>query len=267
MNRTFLIGTGLLAAGIVTAGLPYHMDVSDDSIASKKIKAPIRIAVISDLHCRRFGRGQSRILNIIKKEKPDLVIIPGDLFDVDRDFEISFELIRGLRGLPVYFTSGNHDIYLKEQIGRLRLRLEAEGVHVLEDSGTLFAKDGCQIEIYGMKDQGSHVKFPSREISEKYHTDAFRILISHRPDYIDFYRSVDCDLIISGHAHGGQWRIPFTHQGVYFPHQGLFPKYTEGVHDLNGRKLVISRGLASGCPWIPRLYNNPEIVIIDLKQA
>jgi predicted MPP superfamily phosphohydrolase len=256
-----------IAAGtaLVIGGLPYKMDVTHYSFPTRKVKKAKKIAVLADLHCRRFGREQSHIIEVIEKENPDLIIIPGDLFDYERDYEISFELIQKIKKYPVYFSSGNHDIYLKKDIGMLRARLESEGVHVLEDAGTVYQDGTDCIEIYGMMDHGRKPKFTSEEISHSFHRDGLRILISHRPEFVDFYGKVDCDMIISGHAHGGQWRIPGTHQGLYFPHVGFFPKYTEGVHDLHGRKLIISRGLASGHPLIPRLYNNPEIVIIDIQ--
>ena len=264
MNKLVWLCMGAGTA-LVVCGLPYSLDVTHDTIFTDRLQKPKKIAILSDLHCRRFGKGQSKIIDVIQKERPDLIIIPGDLFDVDRDFEISFELIHALKEYPVYFTSGNHDIYLKNEIARLRARLLAEGVHVLEDEGTVLRDGEDIIEIYGMSDHGRKPKFTSAEISRKYHYDGLRILISHRPEFTSFYQKVDCDLIISGHAHGGQWRIPFTHQGLYSPRVGFLPKYTEGVHDLHGRKLIISRGLASGNPMIPRLYNNPEIVIVDLE--
>jgi len=264
MNKLFWSGLGVGTAFVV-CGLPYQIDVTHDTIITDRLQKQKKIAILSDLHCRRFGKGQSRIVDVIQEERPDLIVIPGDLFDVDRDFEISFELITKLKDYPIYFTSGNHDTYLKNEIFRLRSRLQSEGVHVLEDEGTCFRDGEDSIEIYGMSDHGRKPKFSSEEISQKYHEDGLRILISHRPEFTSFYQKVDCDLIISGHAHGGQWRIPFTHQGLYSPRVGLLPKYTEGMHDLNGRKLIISRGLASGSPMIPRLYNNPEIVIINLQ--
>ncbi len=72
-------------------------------------------------------------------------------------------------------------------------------------------------------------------------------------------------MIISGHAHGGQARIPFTHQGLYAPQQGLLPKYTEGIHDMRYAKFAISRGFASGKPFLPRFYNNPEMMIVEIE--
>lgn len=259
----------ILAAGTaaIVCGLPYKIDVTHNTVVSTKIKAPVKIAVISDLHCRSFGRGQSKILSILKKERPDIIVIPGDLFDVGRNLENSFDLIRRIKNTPIYYTSGNHDIYLKDQISELRLRLKAEGVHVLDDAGEIVQAGNGQIEIYGMCDHGRKAKYSAADISERFQTDDYRILISHRQSYTDFYSRVDCDLILSGHAHGGQWRIPMTHQGLFAPQMGILPKYTEGIHDLNGRKLIISRGLASGNPMIPRLYNNPEIVMIDLEPA
>lgn len=257
----------VIAGGvIVLAGLPYQkMDVAYHAIHSPKIHHDIRVCVLADVHCRRFGQKQSRITERIRKIKPDLIIIPGDLFDVDRDYEISFELIEQLKDYPVFFTSGNHDMYLVSDIENLRKRLKAMGVHVLEDQEECFTANNQEIELFGMTDHGRKPIIQASDLRYMFHTDDFRILISHRPDYVDFYRKAPCDLIISGHAHGGQWRIPFTHQGVYAPGGGLFPRYTEGMHDLNGKQFFISRGLASGDPHIPRLYNNPEIGVIDLK--
>ena len=256
----------LVAGGLVLAGLPYQkIDTAYHVIRSPKIRHTVRICVLSDLHCRRFGEKQSRITEKVKKIQPDLIIVPGDLFDVDRDYEISFELIDALKEYPLFFTSGNHDMYLVNDIDHLRNRLKEKGVHVLEDQDECFTAHHQEIELFGMTDHGRKPIIQASDLRFMYHTDDFRILISHRPDYIDFYRNAPCDLIICGHAHGGQWRIPFTHQGIYAPQMGLFPKYTEGMHDLNGRKLFISRGLASGDPHIPRLYNNPEIGVIDLK--
>lgn len=262
MNKYALFGTG---AAVLICGLPYHMDTTHYIISTRKLQESKKIAILADLHCRRFGRGQSAILDVLRKERPDLILIPGDLFDTDRNLEISFELIEGLHEFPVYFTSGNHDMYLKNEIEDLRMRLRKEGVHVLENAETTLCIGKDTIELYGLSDEGRIPKTSPEEISRQFKTNHYRILISHRPEFVEFYGKLDCDLIVSGHAHGGQWRLPGTHQGLYAPHMGLLPKYTEGVHDLNGRKLVISRGLASGNPLIPRLYNNPEIVLIDLQ--
>ena len=191
------------------------------------------------------------------------LLIVSNRLEYSRDFSISFMLIDALKNYPVYFTSGNHDNYLN-QIDELRRILQQKGVHVLEDEGTVFSKGNSTIEIFGMSDHGRKPAIQASDLKYMFHTNLYRILISHRPEYTEFYKKADCDLVVSGHVHGGQWRIPLMKRGMYAPQQGLFPEYSQGIHRLNGTDLVISRGLASGNPMIPRLYNNPEIVFIQL---
>lgn len=259
MNKIAVCGIGVY----VLCGLQYkNIDVTNYVIHTKKITDEMRICILADLHCRRFGEKQSRIIAIVNKMKPDLIIIPGDLFDIDRDYEISFELIDCLKEYPVYFTSGNHDNYISE-IDQLRKRLEEKGVCVLENRGVTFGKGDSEIELFGLSDAGR--KPGIEDVHEIFKTNMYRILISHRPDFTEYYKEMPCALILSGHVHGGQWRIPLIHKGIYAPQQGLFPKYYQGVYNLNGTHLIVSRGLASGNPLIPRLYNDPEICFVTLK--
>ena len=251
------------AAAIVLYGLPLRYDTTVYTIRTGKVSAPVRFCVLADVHCRPFGRHHARLMRIVDRMCPDAVLIPGDLFDVDRDYEVSFDLIAQLKGLPVYFTAGNHDNYLDE-LPQLTQRLEAMGVTVLENASVCLQKGNDTVEIAGLHDLGRKAKIPVSEADALFQTEHFRILMSHRPCHTEYYRQCACDLIVSGHAHGGQWRIPFTRQGLYVKEEGLFPKYTDGMFELDGRKLVISRGLASGHPRVPRLYNPPEIVFIDL---
>ena len=242
-------------AALILAGIPRGMDVTEYEIFTDKVKEKLVFCVLSDLHCRRFGKDQKKIMDVIRQKEPDCILIPGDLFDYERDHEISFELVRQLKGRPVFFSSGNHDVYLKN-LGELKKRLEAEGVTVIDDRAVMFR----DCEITGIRDRGFRKNLP--DLSTGY--TGFRVLLSHRPEYIRLYNEMDYDLIVSGHAHGGQWCIPFTKQGIFTPHQGFFPKYTHGMHSLKNGKLVISRGLASGNPHLPRLYNDPEIVFITV---
>lgn len=253
-----------LAAGFIAAGLPYKMDTSVYTVYTPKVKGRIRIAVLADVHCRPFGKHHSRIIRILDAYRPDAVVIPGDLFDVDRDYEVSFDLVRRLKQYPVYFVGGNHDNYLKKELDVLYARLREEGVTILENASALLRKGEDAVEIAGLHDPGRKASVPVSRADALFETDHFRILLSHRPCYTDFYSRCACGLIICGHAHGGQWCIPFTKQGLFVKEEGLFPKYTHGMHDLNGRKLIISRGLASGDPRIPRLFNNPEICFADI---
>lgn len=245
---------------LVLLGIPYRIDVRKDEIRSDKIHRPVKICVLSDLHCRPFGEKHSWIMKSIIQQNPDFIVIPGDLFDTGRDFEVSFDLIRALQGRRVYFTSGNHDNYLPE-MEEFRNRMREMGVHVLEDAGEAFNED---IFIAGLSDAGREPVLSADEVNALAEKGYYRILISHRPNHLSLYRECDYDLIICGHAHGGQWRIPFTKQGIIGPQQGLFPKYTDGIHDMNGSLMYISRGLASGDSRIPRMFNNPEVGFITL---
>ena len=250
-----LAGTALLVSG-----LPYKMDIKEYGVQSAKVRKPFRTVILADLHCIAFGKGQRKLLEQIEKLQPDLILIPGDLFDVDRNFENSFDLVRGLQKYPVFFTSGNHDNYLDE-MDQLRERLRDLGVIVLENETITLQVNNQLIEIAGLSDHGRRPLYtPEQTDALFHHPDSFQILMSHRPEFMDFYRQLHADMIVCGHAHGGQVRIPFTKQGLYAPQQGFFPKYTEGVID---DRIVISRGLASGNPWLPRLFNNPEITVVD----
>lgn len=242
-------------------GFQYHkMDITRIRIASEKITVPVKICILADLHCRRFGEKQSRITEAVLRENPDMILFPGDLFDMNRDYDISFELIRQLQGRWMAFSSGNHDTYLAE-IDDLRRQLKEQGVRVLDNGSAMF---NDEIQVIGIADRGRTLGFDKEGYESLKQPGYFHLLISHRPDFAEVYRELDYDLIVCGHNHGGQWRIPFTHTGIFGPHRTLFPKYTEGLHDLNGRQMFVGRGLASGDPHFFRLYNNPEIAFIEL---
>ena len=265
-RETYNVGMNVIwitAAAAGLCGLPLRYDTTVYTIRTGKVTAPLRFCVLADVHCRPFGRHHARLMRIIRKMRPDAVLVPGDLFDVDRDYEVSFDLMAQLKDIPVYFTAGNHDNYLDE-LPELTKRLETLGVTVLDNASACLQNGKDTVEIAGLHDLGRKAKVPVSAADDLFHTGNFRILLSHRPCHTDYYSRCACDLIVSGHAHGGQWCIPFTRQGLYVKEEGIFPKYTHGMIDLNGRRLVISRGLASGDPRIPRMYNPPEIVFIDL---
>ena len=265
-KKKVFLTTALLGGAIVACGLPYgRIDCGVQEIQTERMEGELLVCVLSDLHCRKFGKNQNRIVSRVKAFHPDLVVIPGDLFDYERNYDFAFELIRQLREYPIFFVSGNHEIYLKQDIEYLRTQLKNLGVHVLEDTGTVFVKGSSRFELFGLSDHGRRAVMHGSDVKRFYQTDGFRILLCHRPDFIDMFKDADVDLTISGHAHGGQWRIPYINQGIYAPGQGLLPRYTDGMHILGRNHLYISRGLASGSPVIPRLYNNPEIGFIRIK--
>lgn len=256
----------LLAGGVFfLAGLPYKMDETHTVIETKKIQKPFSLCVLADLHCREFGKDQSKIVRVVNKNRPNAILIPGDLFDVDRDYELSFKLLDELKEYPLFYVTGNHETYLKKDIHGLKQRMIDMGVTVLENESLVLNNGVDRIELCGLEDLGRKPVITANTINSLFHSNAYRILMSHRPEKVNLYKDVNCDLIVSGHAHGGQWKLPFTKKGAYAPSQGFLPKYTEGLYDLGNNVLFVSRGLASGNPHIPRLYNNPEIAFLDFK--
>ncbi|MBR4162234.1 MAG: metallophosphoesterase [Solobacterium sp.] len=247
---------------LILFAVPWRINIVHHTLKSRKIHRDLNICVLADLHCRRFGKKQSRITRIVEQIHPDCIVIPGDLFDYERDYEICFELIEQLKKYPVFYVWGNHERFIEKDMPVLIKRLKDAGVHVLENQSEVL----LDIEWIGLMDLGRKPEMKKEQFDSIAETDKYRIVLSHRPHYIDFYNQIPCDLILSGHAHGGQWCIPFTKIGLYAPQQGIFPKYTHGVYTLKGKKMFVSRGLASGTPKIPRLFNNPEIGWITIQK-
>ena len=226
----------------------------------------IRIAVIADLH----GRGRPDIINYVEKGMPDIIIIAGDFF-YGRKIESSdkeVEIIKGRSFLkklskiaPAYFGLGNHEWKLQKKD---KFNIISVGINLLDDEWIQF-KPGIYIGALTSTSRYGKYSFTSKEPNvtflNKFESKrGFKILICHHPEYYDKYLAGRrFDLILSGHAHGGQIRI--GNQGLYAPGQGIFPKYTNGIVD---GKMLISRGLSNTKPWIPRLFNKTELVFVDL---
>ena len=257
-SHVFLLGVGAVAA----AGLSRGTDVTVYRETTGRISGTVRIAVLSDLHGRKLTDAEMKLL---KQEEPDLILIPGDLFDFyDRRDARALELVDVLKDYPVFYATGNHELERGDE-DTLKELLQEHGVHVLSDCAETVVVGDSVVEIGGYDCRWTEKDCSPRAVNQMFHTGHYRILMSHRPHWISLYNAVNCDLVISGHAHGGQWRIPFTQQGICSPQQGLFPKYTSGLHHLHHSDLIISRGLSHSYHGIPRLYNSPEIVIVELS--
>lgn len=232
-----------------------------------------KIVHISDLHNKNFGDNQSRLLNKIKKTSPDIIVVTGDLIDRRKyDLETAMIFIKGAVGIAsVYFVSGNHEAWSGEY-ENIKSDLIDEGVEVIDDRKVEITKGDSNIEILGLSDpaflttSNRHGMNSSRleDDLEKLSDDTvFQILLSHRPELFDIYAEQSIDIIFSGHAHGGQFRLPFS-DGLFAPGQGFFPKYTSGIHIKDKSALVVSRGLGNSMMPI-RIFNRPEIVLVTLE--
>jgi len=245
----------------------YYMD------SSPKINSSIRIALVTDLHSCYYGEKQSDLVDAINKEKPDIILLGGDIFDDDipyKNAEIFMEEIS--KNYRCYYVTGNHEFW-SDDCQNIISYLEKEGVTVLHGSYDTIKINNDFINICGVDDPdiANYKEFDENIVNQleelervsdnKYYT----ILLAHRPEYIDQYLQYGFDMVLCGHAHGGQWRLPGFINGLYAPGQGFFPKYAGGEYEFKNGKLIVSRGLARESTRIPRIFNRPELVIINLK--
>ena len=234
------------------------------------------IVHLSDLHGKGFGKGQERLLAKVEKEAPDLIAFTGDLINSENEKERirSLELMKGLVAYaPVYLITGNHD----QTVGgfdSLEQDLTEVGVKVLRNESTVLARGGNEILLAGIDDPlftpyaASAIQSVQDSMSEAIQGSSpavFKILLAHRPELVSVYADAQIDLILSGHAHGGQVRLPFV-GGLVAPGQGFFPHYTSGAYREDNSVMVVSRGLGNSI--LPqRLFNRPEIIAITLRKS
>lgn len=225
-----------------------------------------KIAQISDLHNKNWG---STLIKLLEEENPDIIVITGDLIDSSKtDLSIAIELIDQIKPIaPIYFVTGNHEAWSNEY-GVLEQHLLEHGVAILDNDKTMLQMNEDSILLFGLQDPSFTIDnnfFNDQSIIDELVSDfdGYKILLSHRPELFDFYVKNNIDLVFSGHAHGGQIRIPFV-GGLVAPDQGWFPEYTSGIYQENETSMVVSRGLGNSI--IPfRVNNTPELVIIQLE--
>ncbi|MBE5886244.1 MAG: metallophosphoesterase [Lachnospiraceae bacterium] len=227
------------------------------------------IVQISDLHNARFGKEQARLLKAVAEQEPDIIAVTGDLVDSSHtDLNIAMEFMKQAVGIaPVYYVTGNHEGWLGATYGELEKRLEEAGVFVLNNTMYSGQFEGMDLNIAGVHDPdmpGNNIVLAKQVIPElTADAEGYTILLSHRPELFDTYAESNINLVLSGHYHGGQFRIPFI-GGVIAPGAGLFPEYTEGTFTKSGTTMVVSRGLGNSV--IPvRINNRPEVVVVRLQ--
>ena len=234
----------------------------------------IKIVLISDLHSTIFGKDQSILIDMVKEIVPDLIILSGDIIDDVVPVTGTRLLLSGISGMaPIYYVTGNHE-YWSRSIQAIREELMSYGVIILSDSYVKVEINNNEIIIAGIEDpdkkdyetpdynQDASMEEAFRELDN---VPLYKILIAHRPEKIESYQKYSFDLILSGHTHGGQVRLPPLINGLYAPHQGLFPKYAGGIYTHENLTHIVSRGLSVN-PKLPRIFNPPELVVIVLRK-
>ena len=231
-------------------------------------------AHVSDLHNTQFGQDQSQLCALIAEAKPDAIVVTGDVIDKRRpgtEHALDF-FERAVRIAPVYYVTGNHEAASREYPA-LRAAIGAMGVTVLDDCALALERGGERITLAGVNDPifttseaEKNAQLMRTKLEDVFkEREHFTVLLTHRPELFAVYREMGADLIFAGHAHGGQFRLPWG-QGVIAPNQGLFPKYTQGMYEEEGAKMVVSRGLGNSSIPI-RLNNRPEVVAVTLKKG
>lgn len=228
------------------------------SININNLESPLRIVQLSDLHNTNWG---DYLVQKIKKENPDIIVITGDIFDFyDSDIEVVSNLVSNIIGIaPIYYVTGNHEGYFEDLNYYLQI-LSDLGIQILD--GT-YVDLNNSIRLIGISDP-SITGFSNIELvlSENIDYNKYNIVLCHRPELFDVYVKCNANLVLTGHAHGGQFRVPFL-GGLYVPNQGILPKYDAGKFERNDTKMIISCGLGNSVFPI-RLNNRPELVRIEI---
>ncbi|MCH4566171.1 metallophosphoesterase [Bacillus sp. ES1-5] len=252
------------------------ISITEVKITSSKIPSAFKgfkILQISDLHNKKFGDNQETLIQKVKSINPDIIAITGDLIDSKSyDPEVSMELIRELvKKYPVYFVTGNHEKW-SGKYNDLEKELKQHHVTVLRNEHVTIQIGGQDIHILGIddpefvtgnRDEGNVVKDEIIKAKFEMQPDTYNVLLSHRPEFLTEYADKQIDLVLSGHAHGGQVRLPFI-GGLVAPNQGILPTYTAGLYEKQNTSIVVSRGLGNSI--IPqRIFNRPELVVVQLN--
>ena len=250
--------------------------VSTVTVSSNRIPTAFNgflIAQVSDLHNAVFGENNAELLQILSECKPNIIVVTGDLVDAEHtDIDVALDFAKEAAQIAgTYYVTGNHEGSLS-QYDELKTGLESMGVVVLEDTSMQLEYNGEQVTLIGLSDPSFTLKgnmlgeVPAMVdtklrglIGDK---DDYTILLSHRPELFETYVNCGVDLVLSGHAHGGQFRLPFI-GGLVAPNQGLFPKYDAGLYTKGDTNMIVCRGLGNSI--IPIRFNNrPEIVLLEL---
>lgn len=217
-----------------------------------------RIAHVSDLHNSSLWK---QALERLKEAEPDIICMTGDMVDSNRpDVETALSFVaEAVKIAPCYYVPGNHENLLDDgEYERFKKGIENLGVIILQDREVVLERGDEQIAIAGL----GWDETQAASISD---FDGYRILLAHHPEYIEIYKEAGYDLVLSGHVHGGQFRVPFL-GGLLAPGQGWFPKYDAGLFDEGKTDLYISRGIGNSS-FPLRLNNRPEVIMITLKQG
>ena len=246
----------------------HHLVVSCCTYQNDKITAETdgyRIVQISDLHNAKFGQNNEKLIRKIAGLEPDMIAVTGDLVDSNHtDLDVAIHFMESVTQIcPVYYVTGNHEYWLDEK-DRIKLYTEMEkaGVFLLQNEAVTISVSETSFSLIGLDDRSLSDGTLS-SLMQDCDSDCLRVVLAHEPQYIEKYSQTGVELVFCGHAHGGQFILPFL-GAVVAPDQGLFPKYTAGEYRMGNTTMYVSRGLGNSVIPI-RLFNDPEIVCVELR--
>ena len=278
MHRVFALAAVFVILAAICLWQNSSIVVSEHDYESLKVPGSFdgfKIVQVSDLHNKMFGQGQSRILREIEGLEPDIIVVTGDLIDRRKfNLEAAMFIINGAMEIaPVYYVSGNHEAWSGKYDETISSLSEA-GVFVIDGSSIEVSKGQDSIRITGspnpdlfsgsLSENGKYVKL-NKELNQLKQHEGLNILLAHHPELFGIYSQNGFDLTFAGHAHGGQFRIPFL-GGLFAPDQGLFPEYSSGRYVKGNSTMIVSRGLGNSIFPI-RINNPPEIISVNLKSC
>lgn len=264
----------VLLVVLLLAAFDNRLVVREYNIEAAEISEPIRIALVTDLHSCCYGENQTELIDAVCRQNPDLVLLGGDIFDdVIEDANADLFLAGIAEKYPCCYVTGNHEYWSgAKHFAEKMAILEKYSIPVLSGTCETIGVKGETINICGVDDPDAYafaegessLRKQLDDVNEAAQNGRFTILLSHRPEYWKLYQEYDFDVALCGHAHGGQWRIPWILNGLYAPNQGLFPEYAGGEYEQGSMTIIVSRGLARESTRIPRIFNRPELVIVDI---
>ncbi len=267
-RRLLICVSVLVCALVVVYAFDKSLIVRRYHIQSDEIGSRIRLALVTDLHSCAYGEEQAELLEALRKEQPDVVLLGGDIVDdVLPEENAKIFLSAVSQQYPCYYVSGNHEFW-SSRIVEIKKFIKKCGITVLEGENKIVEVAGQKLNICGVDDPAAGdtvIRTQLEHCAASTDKSTFDILLAHRPSVVDSCQQYGFDLILAGHNHGGQWRIPFLLNGLVGPDDGLFPKYAGGLYHFENMDMIVSRGLARESPAYPRIFNRPELVIVTLE--
>lgn len=256
---------------LAIAALYNALAVRKYEIKTDKIKNRIRLVQVSDLHSIYRGKNHSMLIEKIDRQNPDAVVLTGDIFDHAKATEAGEAFLKRISKYQCFYVLGNHEIRLAD-VEKIVKLAKALGIEVLIDESRKFVCRGEKIVISGINDvyrqavYGGDDEFKPamKKAFSSLDETKFNVLLAHNNKYIDEYKKYKFDLVLSGHSHGGQFRIPKIMNGFFIRRQGLFPKYAGGRYEHNNLVHIVSRGVSASPVWCPRIFNRTELVVVDI---